>query len=172
MLKLFITNLSEYNSGNLVGEWVELPSDSLYLNQTIRKVLSSDNSEEIFITDWEWADQTIFEVDQYDDPRELNAKVFKLSQQSPYQQQAIAFLLKERICDDIDDAIHKSYDVVIHKNKTMADIAYDRVKEYVGMSKVPDIISNHIDYTSMGKEIRTNGYFVMDANIIYEYIGD
>lgn len=95
MLKLFITNLSEYNSGNLVGEWVELPSDSLYLNQTIRKVLSSDNSEEIFITDWEWADQTIFEVDQYDDPRELNAKVFKLSQQSPYQQQAIAFLLKE-----------------------------------------------------------------------------
>ena len=54
----------------------------------------------------------------------------------------------------------------------MADIAYDKVKEYVGMSKVPDIITNHIDYTSMGEEIRTNGYFVMDANIIYEYIGD
>ena len=35
MLKIFITNLSEYNNGNLIGEWISLPTDSSFINQTI-----------------------------------------------------------------------------------------------------------------------------------------
>lgn len=172
MLKVFITNLCEYNRGNLIGEWIDLPTDSSFLNQQIRKILSSDNSEEIFITDWEWDGISIFEIGEYDNVQQLNAKIFKLNKQSPYQQEAIAFLLKERICDDIDDAIDKSYDVVIHRDTTMATIAQERIKEMVGMSEVPEIITNHIDYESMGEEIRANGYFVLDNSTIYEYIGE
>lgn len=173
MLKVFITNLSEYNNGNLVGEWISLPTDSSFLNQQIRKVLSSDDSEEIFITDWEWEDKIIFEIGEYDNPQQLNAKLFKIKGLSVYQQEAITFLISEGICtnDHLEDCINKSYDVVIHRNKTMADIAQERIKEMVGLAEVPSIITNHIDYNSMGEEIKQTEYFVEDNSTIYEYIG-
>jgi len=173
MVKIFITNLSEYNNGNLIGEWISLPCDSSFLNQQIRKVLASDDSEEIFITDWEWDDITIFEIGEYSDPTKLNAIAYKLDQLSSYQLEAISFLISENMCsiDNLDDCIEKTYDVVIHRNKTMSDIAYDRVKDMVGYAEVPSIITNHIDYKSMGKEIKQNEYFVEDNNTLYEYIG-
>lgn len=174
MLKIFITNLSEYNNGNLIGEWVSLPSDSSFLNQTIRKILSSDDSEEVFITDWEWEDKTIFEIGEYDNTQILNSKIFKLHQLSSYQLESISFLIREGICksDDIDDCINQSYDVVIHRNKSMRDIGMDRIKEMVGLNEIPSIITNNIDYDGVGEELRINGYFVEDDNTIYEYIGE
>lgn len=175
MLNIFITNLSEYNNGNLVGEWVSLPIDSSFLNQTIRKILSSDDSEELFITDWEWKDETIFEIGEYDNIQELNNKIYKLHELMSYQLKSITFLISENICtsNNLDNCIEKSYDVVIHKNKTMVDISKDRIIEIMGVNDIPTIISNHIDYESMGEEIRVNEYFVVgESNIIYEYIGE
>lgn len=174
MLRVFVTNFSEYIKENLVGEWVSLPCDSSFLNQQIRKVLSSDDSAEVFITDWEWDDKTIFEIHEHDNLQQLNAKLFKIKGQTAYQQEAIAFLISEGLCDsgDLNDCIDKSYDVVIHRDKTMADIAKDRVTDLIGMAEVPSFIANHIDYNSMGEEIRTDGYFVIDNTTIYEYIGE
>lgn len=173
MLKVFIANLAEYNNGNLVGEWISLPCDSSYLNQQIRKVLSSNDSAEVFITDWEWDNINVFEIHEHDNLQELNAKAYKLKGLTPYQLEAISFLISEGICNsgDIDECINQSYDVVIHRNKTMTDIAKERIQEMIGVAEVPSIITNHIDYNSMGEEIRTNEYFVQTDNTIYEYIG-
>lgn len=174
MLKIFITNLSEYNNGNLIGEWVSLPSDSSFLNQTINKILSSDDSEEVFITDWEWDDITIFEIGEYDSIQLLNSKIVKLNDLTTYQLESISFLISERICksDDIEDCINQSYDVVIHRNKSMKDIGKERIKEMIGYGEIPSIITNNIDFDGVGEEIRIGGYFVEDDNTIYEYIGE
>lgn len=174
MLKIFITNLSEYNNGNLIGEWVSLPSDSSFINQTIRKILSSDDSEEVFITDWEWDNKTIFEIDEYENIQLLNSKIVQLNELTSYQLESIYFLIKEGICgcDDLDECINQSYDVVIHRNKSMKDIGIERIKEMVGLNEIPSIITNNIDYDGVGEEIRVGGYFVEDDNTIYEYIGE
>ena len=173
MLKIFITNLSEYNNGNLIGEWISLPTDSSFINQTINRILSSDDSEEVFITDWEWIDKTIFEIGEYDNIQMLNSKIVKLNDLSSYQLESISFLIKEGICksDDLDECINQSYDVVIHRNKSMRDIGIERIKEMVGLNEIPSIITNNIDYDGVADEIRVDGYFVDgDNNTIYEYI--
>ena len=56
MLKIFITNLSEYNNENLIDKWI-LPSDFSFLNQTIIKILLSDDSKKNFIIDWKLNDK-------------------------------------------------------------------------------------------------------------------
>lgn len=61
MLKIFITNLSEYNNGNLIDKWI-LPSDFSFLNQTIIKILLSDDSKKNFIIDWKLNDKNIFQI--------------------------------------------------------------------------------------------------------------
>lgn len=175
MLKIFITNLSEYNNGNLIGEWISLPTDSSFLNQRIRKVLSSNNSEEIFITDWEWDAIAVFEIGEYDNVQMLNAKLFKLNQLTPYQLESISFLISQNFCNsnDIDDCIDHSYDVVIHRDKSMVDIAKERIQEILGFNEIPSIISNNIDFDSVANELRVTEYFVDgDNNTIYEYIGE
>ena len=61
MLKIFITNLSEYNNENLIDKWI-LPSDFSFLNQTIIKILLSDDSKKNFIIDWKLNDKNIFQI--------------------------------------------------------------------------------------------------------------
>ncbi len=61
MLKIFITNLSEYNNENLIDKWI-LQSDFSFLNQTIIKILLSDDSKKNFIIDWKLNDKNIFQI--------------------------------------------------------------------------------------------------------------
>ncbi len=60
MLNVYITDLSAYNSGYLVGEWVSLPINEDDLHDKVREILTNGASlcgeeehEESFITDWE-----------------------------------------------------------------------------------------------------------------------
>lgn len=180
MIKIYVTDLEAYNNGHLVGERITLPIDSKILKEKISDILlsgevecnSNHPHEEVFITDWEWEDLKIFQIHQYDNIEQLNEKAHTLSKLTPYQLEATAFLLKEGISLDLDSAIDSAFDVVIYKNKTMSDIAYGRVSEMMGMKNLPDIIMKHMDFESMGEDIRKNEYFVIDGDTIYEYIGE
>ena len=132
MLKLFITDLTAYNNGFLVGEWVTLPLSGKELYLAIQQVLSEGEylcqsdvtHEEIFITDYEWVGLELFNVGEYDSPWDVNDDVGKLSELSESKKKAVAFLLNQQITYDLDDAIGKADDVIIHENQTLEDVAY------------------------------------------------
>ena len=50
-MQIYLTNLSQYNNGFLIGEWLGLPCTKDELQDAIRRVLNQD--EECFITDTE-----------------------------------------------------------------------------------------------------------------------
>ena len=79
MLQVFITDLAAYNTGSLVGRWVQLPITSFELSQAISEVLTEgeyavngENHEEYFITDYEWDDIDIKEIEYETAPRSIN----------------------------------------------------------------------------------------------------
>jgi hypothetical protein len=180
MIKINVADLEAHNNGYLVCKRITLPIDSKILNEKISDILLSGEvecdsdhpHEEVFITDWEWESLKIFQIYQYDNIHLLNEKAIKLSKLTPYQLEAVRFLLKEGLSLDLDHAIDSAFDVVIHKNKTMENIAYYRVSEMMGMKNLPDIIMKHMDFKSMGEDIRKSEYFVIDGDTIYEYIGE
>ncbi len=69
-MKNYLTNLSQYNAGRLIGEWVELPCAEGELQDAISRVLCLD--EEYFITDF---DGIPFDVGEYDNLYRLNEKL-------------------------------------------------------------------------------------------------
>lgn len=71
-INIYIANLSKYNEGELVGEWITLPTTDVDLEQCIRNVLKGD--EEYAIHDYE----APFDVREYADVFALNAFVQSL----------------------------------------------------------------------------------------------
>lgn len=77
MLEVYITDLSAYNQGYLLGEWVTLPLEAEQLAKKIEGILYCGSSlcfmengyyekhEEYFVTDYEWSDIDLFDIDEY-----------------------------------------------------------------------------------------------------------
>ena len=178
MLNVFITDLAAYNAGYLIGRWVTLPLDSEALRQTVTSILTEGAAvygdgehEEYFITDYEWDDHEFMSIGEYSSVYQLNEQLEPLELKSDYELKAISFLLSEGIVLDMDEAIEKADEVVIYQNQRMEDVAYELLSECYGIDKLPSIISNHIDYESIGRELEMDGRYYEVGNDIYEYCG-
>ena len=179
MLKLFITDLAAYNNGFLVGEWVTLPLSGKELYMAINSILSEGEHlcqsdvthEEVFITDYEWMGQSLFNVGEYDSPWDVNDDVGKVSELTEHQQKAVAFLLGEGLTYEVDDAILRSDDVIIHENQNLEDVAYEVLNECYGLDTLPPLIVNNIDYRGVARDLDYDGtYWEIDGDV-FEYVG-
>ena len=178
MLQVYLTDLAAYNAGCLSGTWVQLPLTDFELSQAISEVLSEgeqvtgeENHEEWFITDYEWDDIDIKEIDEYENIYELNDELRLLADLDKDQLKAVKFLLDEGITVDIEDAISRAEDVTIHQNYSMEDIAYDLLHECYNLKDIPDLIANNIDYDGIARDLEYDGTYWEIGGDVYEYIG-
>ena len=84
MISVFITNLGKYNEGELVGEWLELPTTPAQVKQCFKRIgIDGINYEEFFLTDYE---STVYGVSdyigEYSNLKELNYLASKLEELS------------------------------------------------------------------------------------------
>ena len=178
MINVYLTDLQAYNEGHLVGRFINLPISENKLAQTISEVLregevicGSGNHEEYFLTDWGWGDVEFFSVGEYENIYDLNKKLQAIEEVDSYKHKAIAFLLSEGLANDLDDAIYKAEDVIVHENQSMEDLAYDLLQECYGVDTLPSIISNNINYENVAKDLEMDGTYFEMGNDIFEYIG-
>ena len=68
MLKIFISNLKEYNNGKIIGEWVSLPCEDI---EEVLEKISNSGKDELFISDYE-TDINGLKVAEYEDSLQLN----------------------------------------------------------------------------------------------------
>ena len=178
MFSVYLTCLASYNAGSLVGRWVTLPITGFELSQAISEVLTEgehsvdgENHEEVFITDHEWSDLDLFEIDEYEDLYDLNDNLKLLSDLDRDTLKAVKFLLDEGITMDIEDAISRAEDVIIHHNYTIEDVAYDLIHECYNLKDIPDLIANNIDFDGIARDIEYDGTYWEIGGDVYEYIG-
>ncbi len=172
-MEIYITDLAAYNNGNLIGEWVALPMDADDLQAKITEILSTGakackngEHEEIFITDYEC---DFMEIGEYSDPFQLNEIAEQANDLSDYELKAIKFLLNNYLVKDLNEALEKYEDVIIHENSTMEDLAYELINECYAIDSLPSIIANNIDYEKIGRELKMEGRYYEEDGDIYEY---
>ena len=112
-----------------------------------------------------------FSVGEYENIYDLNKKLQAIEEVDSYKHKAIAFLLSEGLANDLDDAIYKAEDVIVHENQSMEDLAYDLLQECYGVDTLPSIISNNINYENVAKDLEMDGTYFEMGNDIFEYIG-
>jgi len=158
MLKIYLTSLHHYNNGELRGEWIALPCSNL--QERIDQILAG--TEEYAIHDYE-SEISHWKIDEHADPHALNSLCDQLLLIPDYNHDAISFLLYdgEDMQTIIDDKLYE--DVQVYHKQNLKDVAYELVEEGC-FGKIPDSISNYIDYDAIARDISFDGYTELDGN--------
>jgi len=149
-VRIYLTNLAQYNAGRLIGKWFDLPLTEEELDIALKEVLGSD--EEYFITDYE-AD---FRIEEYDNLSELNSFAEKLSELGEYEQEKVIYLT-ETIGYTREESLEKHEDVMFYKDMTLEDVARELVEEGI-FGDIADNIKCYLDYESIARDLSMDSY--------------
>jgi|SRR5690606_14859020 len=171
MINIYVADLKAYNEGNLVGEWIELPTDEESIREVLKK-LSHNWQHDYAIHDYE-APRGV-RIEEYTDPFRLNTLVQELEDYDLGEEELEALLeyagsLEEAVRMLSQDAVH-----FIHlKNDSLdswAALAEELVYEYDWL-EIPEYLRTYIDYEKLGKELQTTGNFYIAQNgVAIEYV--
>ena len=127
LLNIYIANLTAYNSGYLVGEWLSLPATEEEIAETLERIGCGENGAEHAIHDYE-SDFDIH-IDEYDDIDELNELAQELADLDEYEQNKV-FAYLEAISSNIDEAFRHADCCELYENcESLEDLAYELVSE-------------------------------------------
>ena len=160
-MRAFITDLTAYNQGHLIGRWTEFPLTDEELFIVTSEILTegahicgNDDHEEIFITDSEGFP---FSVDEYMDIHTLNYHAELIDNLSDEELIKVEFLLHEG--QTFEYAITHYETVEIHDyshDMSFTDVyemlAYDLVDEGL-YGEISSHLEHYIDYGAIGRDL-------------------
>ena len=161
-MRIYISNLSQYNQGRLIGQWLELPCTTEEIQNTLSRVHSLD--EEYFITD---SEDIPFEVNDSDNPYEINKKAKAYHALGGSERLCVDFLLSEGY--EWLYSLGNRLDVVMYAGERLKDVAYSLVEEGC-FGEIPESISNYIDHEAIARDLGHDGY-VERAEGVFYYAG-
>lgn len=168
MLKIYVTNLSKYNEGVLVGEWVSLPCEGL---EEVLDKISNNGNGELFISDYE-TDISNLKISEYDDILQLNEIAEEIDNLS--DEEVIIFqAYLEQYTNDLQqalDAVRQGNYRIYYDCDNMEDVAYQVVNDCGLFDGVPEALKEYFDYEAYGRDMDIEGTFIqIDNNIIELY---
>lgn len=166
MLKIFISNLKEYNNGKIIGEWVSLPCEGL---EEVLNKISNNGKDELFISDYE-TDINGLKVAEYDDILQLNEIAEEIDNLSDDEVIALQAYL-EQYANNIEQALEEvrqgNYRIYYNCDN-MEDVAYQAVNESGLLDGVPEQVKMYFDYEAYGRDMEINGTFIQIDNSFVE----
>jgi len=161
-MRIYISNLPQYNQRRLIGQWLELPCTTEDIQNALSKVLCLD--EEYFITD---SEDIPFEVNDSDNPYEINKKAKAYHALGGPEMLCVGFLLSEGY--DWSYSLENHLDVVMYAGERLEDVACSLVEEGC-FGAIPEGISNYIDHEAIARDLEVDGY-VEKAEGVFYYAG-
>lgn len=156
MLKIFISNLKEYNNGKIIGEWVSLPCEGL---EEVLNKISNNGNDELFISDYE-TDISNLKISEYDDILQLNEIAEEIDNLSDDEVIALQAYLEQY--NDIEQALEEvrqgNY-TIYYDCDDMSDVAYQVVNESGLLDGAPEELKVYFDYEAYGRDLSINGTF-------------
>ncbi len=162
-IKIWLGSLAKYNSGELSGEWIELPLTEEELVAVTNKY-TADGQGDYFLADWECPIEGI--VSEYSNVSELNGVATQLSELADYDLERVKYLVEQE-CLKFSEAMGSYEDVVIYGGQSLRDVAYTLVEDGL-FGEIPETIANYIDYEAIARDLQLDGYTEWNGNV-YEY---
>lgn len=165
MLKIYVTNLKEYNNGQIIGEWVSLPHEGL---EEVLEKISNSGKDELFISDYE-TDINGLKVAEYEDILQLNEIAEEIEEMREDELIALQAYLEQY--NDIEQALEEvrqgNYRIYYNCDN-MEDVAYQVVNDCGLLDGVPEEVKIYFDYEAYGRDMEINGTFIQIDNSFVE----
>lgn len=166
MLKIFISNLKEYNNGKIIGEWVSLPCEDI---EEVLEKISNSGKDELFISDYE-TDINGLKVAEYEDSLQLNEIAEEIEEMR--EDELIAFqAYLEQYTNDLQqalDAVRQGNYRIYYNCDNMEDVAYQVVNDCGLLDGVPEEVKIYFDYEAYGRDLDINRTFIQIDNSFVE----
>lgn len=158
--KIYVADLAEYNSGNLVGQWFDLTEfDSKdELLTAIAEMLKARGNEEWAIHDTE----CMPDMGEWPDLEHV-LEVSKLIEEYDYES------VKAFIDHFGDDCLNEFEDRYCGKYDSAEDYAYEFIRDCYDLEKMMGNLSNYFDYEAFARDLQLSGdmYFAdVDGGVI------
>ena len=168
MIKVALTNLGKYNEGELVFEWLALPTDEDEISDVLKSIGIGKEYEEFFISDYE-TDLDI-EIHECTNVYKLNEFAKKLENFNEFELVQIG-AIKEITGYSFDVAIDifeqgqfKFIKCDITSNAGLGGVMVDN-----GFLDVPERLRKFMDYEAIGKYFSSMGWSIVSDGLIYVY---
>ena len=160
----FITNLGKYNEGELIGEWVKLPTTPEELQSVFERIgIGSKDDfgnpyEEWFISDYDCYVEGLYsKLGEYSNLNELNYLASKLEELSDSEYEHFQAVMQiSDYTGSIQDLINLTEN--LDKYEVYPGIDYDGlgrfyIEELGAAMEVPEALKNYIDYEAYGRDV-------------------
>lgn len=164
MLKIFISNLKEYNNGKIIGEWVSLPHEGL---EEILDKISNNGKDELFISDYE-TDINGLKVAEYEDILQLNEIAEEIEEMREDELIALQAYLEEYNMEQALEEVRQGNYRIYYNCDNMEDVAYQVVNDCGLLDGVPEEVKIYFDYEAYGRDMEINGTFIQIDNSFVE----
>lgn len=165
MLKIFISNLKEYNNGKIIGEWVSLPHEGL---EEILDKISNNGKDELFISDYE-TDINGLKISEYEDILQLNEIAEEIEEMREDELIALqAYLEEYNNMEQALDEVRQGNYRIYYNCDNMEDVAYQVVNDCGLLDGVPEEVKIYFDYEAYGRDMEINGTFIQIDNSFVE----
>ena len=168
----FITNLGKYNEGELVGEWVKLPTTAEELKEVFKRIGIGQKDdfgqpyEEWFITDYDcYVDGLYDKLGEYENLDELNYLASKLDEmsESEYAQFQAGMEMGDH-CGSLQEIINLTENLDCYEIYPNIEDYDDLGRYYIDeleVMQIPEHLQNYIDYEAYGRDVAMdeNGSF-------------
>lgn len=172
--KIFITNLGKYNEGELVGEWVELPTDRETMQEVFKRIEIGPRYEEWFITDYDDENGVVSGFGEYESLNELNYLAELIDDLERWSLEILQAVIEHEGHGDVADMINLIDNLDCYQIYPDVNSDYDLGFYWIedsGCYNISEygVLSNYIDYESFGRDVRIEegGSFV-SAGYIYD----
>ncbi len=164
MLRIFLTNLGKYNEGELVGKWIDLPTENGF-DEHLEEIGISDEPDEngiyydeYFITDYE-TDIDGLEIGEYDNIEELNELAEELDGLDDHDLEVISALCSDGY--DLEEALDKKDDCMIYYDcSDMEEVAEQYAEEVGLLDSIPENLRYYFDFEAFGRDMKIEGHFI------------
>ena len=156
-IRIFVTNLSQYVAGYLVGEYVELPIPWDKFQEVLNRIGIDEQHEEYFISDYDSLFSNLH-ISEFSSIAELNELAERIEELADFDYDKLAAVLESEssmsiseilaIIDELD-----SFDLLedVSDDEALGEYFADCYCIFAG---VPDHIQRYFDFESYGRDIR------------------
>lgn len=161
-LEIFLTNLGKYNEGELVGEWVELPTTRDEMKEVFNRIgVGKPPYEEWFITDYESDISGLPEMlGEFENLNELNYLASRLDELDTYDISVFEAAIEAESPKDAADLIDLTNNlenfILLTDVNDDEDLGYYYAEELCCI-EIPENMKCYFDYEAYGRDIRLEG---------------
>lgn len=172
-LSVFITNLGKYNEGELVGDWLNLPTDYETLHETLKRIGIGGRYKEWFITDYECSIFGMTDyLGEYENLDELNYMAELIDECSKSDEEKLEAVLDYESPNGAGEIIEIIMNLDDYDFSSSIEDDEDLGRYYIeGLNAldVPEYLSSYIDYEAYGRDVRLS----LDGNFSkYGWVND